>query len=220
MRLTRARVEPVCARARKAVLRQAFSRGFARQEGRPSRRKIRSRQIGYALESTSRRHHVAEVPLAVLSLIVSGQPDAKGPLTVLSVEDMTTKSRFTLHTLTLLSAAFMTTAGFAKPATNAPQKLTPDGEQAMAEYTEMLDGLRAGLKAKLPQIDKAQEAAFLETYEKEKGAVVTGKDKNGRPTQSLKGRYCQELCSRVLNQAAFCSTPSVKILPSRTRTIW
>ena len=32
--------------------------------------------------------------------------------------------------------------------------------------------------------------------------------------------YCQELCSGVLNQAAFCRTPSVKILPSRTRTMW
>jgi hypothetical protein len=32
--------------------------------------------------------------------------------------------------------------------------------------------------------------------------------------------YCQELCSEVLNQAAFCRTPSVKILPSRTRAIW
>lgn len=100
---------------------------------------------------------------------------------------MTKNSRFTLHTLAVLSAAFMTTAGFAKTATNAPQKLTPDGEKAMAEYTGMLDGLRASLKAKLPQIDKAREAAFLATYEKEKGAMVTGKDKNGKPTQSLKG---------------------------------
>jgi FkbM family methyltransferase len=32
--------------------------------------------------------------------------------------------------------------------------------------------------------------------------------------------YCQELCSEVLNQAAFCRTPSVMILPSRIRTIW
>ena len=32
--------------------------------------------------------------------------------------------------------------------------------------------------------------------------------------------YCQELCSAGLNQAAFCRTPSVKILPSRTRTSW
>ena len=100
---------------------------------------------------------------------------------------MTKNSRFTLHTLAVLSAAFMTTAGFAKTAANAPPKLTPDGEKAMAEYTGMLDGLRTGLKAKLPQIDKAREAAFLATYEKEKGAMVTGKDKNGKPVQSLKG---------------------------------
>jgi hypothetical protein len=32
--------------------------------------------------------------------------------------------------------------------------------------------------------------------------------------------YCQELCSEVLNQAAFCRTPSVNTFPSRTRTIW
>lgn len=82
---------------------------------------------------------------------------------------MTKKFRFALQTLTLLCAAFMTTAGFAKAAMNAPQKLTPDGEKAMAEYTRMLDGLRVGLKAKLPQIDKARETAFLATYEKEKG---------------------------------------------------
>ncbi len=100
---------------------------------------------------------------------------------------MTQNSRITLHTLVALSAAFMTTAGFAKPAANAAPKLTPDGETARAEYTRMLDGLRAGLKAKLPQLDKAQEAAFLATYEMEKGEMVAGKDKNGKPTQSLKG---------------------------------
>jgi hypothetical protein len=32
--------------------------------------------------------------------------------------------------------------------------------------------------------------------------------------------YCQELCSEVLDQAAFCRTPSVNTFPSRTRTIW
>lgn len=35
----------------------------------------------------------------------------------------------------------------------------------------MLDGLRAGLKAKLPQIDKAQDAAFL--------APTKGKEHDG-----------------------------------------
>jgi len=100
---------------------------------------------------------------------------------------MTQNSRITLHTLVALSAAFMSTAGFAKPAANVAPKLTPDGETARAEYTRILDGLRASLKAKLPQIDKAQETAFLAIYEKEKGEMVTGKDKNGKPTQSLKG---------------------------------
>jgi hypothetical protein len=32
--------------------------------------------------------------------------------------------------------------------------------------------------------------------------------------------YCQELCLEVLDQAAFCRTPSVNTFPSRTRTIW
>lgn len=100
---------------------------------------------------------------------------------------MTKNTRYTLLTLTLLSAAFMTTAGFAKPAAIAPQKLTPEGEKAIAEYTGALDGLRAGLKAKLPKIDEARATSFLATYEKEKGTMVTGKDKNGKPTQSLKG---------------------------------
>jgi hypothetical protein len=102
-------------------------------------------------------------------------------------EDMTHNSRIPLHTLAVLSAAFMTTAGFAKTAANAAPKLTPDGDKAMAEYTGMLDRLRADLKAKLPQIDKTLEVAFLTIYEKEKGAMVSGKDKNGKPTQSLKG---------------------------------
>jgi hypothetical protein len=31
--------------------------------------------------------------------------------------------------------------------------------------------------------------------------------------------YCQELCLEVLDQAAFCRTPSVNTFPSRTRTI-
>ena len=32
--------------------------------------------------------------------------------------------------------------------------------------------------------------------------------------------YCQELCLEVLDQAAFCRTPSVNTFPSRTRAIW
>jgi hypothetical protein len=63
------------------------------------------------------------------------------------MEDMTKNSRLPLPMLAALSAAFMTTAGFAKTAANSPQKLTPEGERAMAEYTAMLDGLRVGLKS-------------------------------------------------------------------------
>jgi hypothetical protein len=44
------------------------SRCFARLEGRPSRCKTLSRKIGYALDSIVSHHHVAEVPLAVLSI--------------------------------------------------------------------------------------------------------------------------------------------------------
>jgi hypothetical protein len=46
------------------------------------------------------------------------------------MEDMTKNSRFTLPTLAALSAAYMTTAGFAETAANSPQKLTPEGESA------------------------------------------------------------------------------------------
>ena len=116
---------------------------------------------------------------------------------------MTQNSRITVHTLAVLSAAFMTTASVAKTAANAPQKLTPEGEKAMAEYTGMLDGLRTGLEAKLPQIDKAREAAFLAIYEKEKGTMVTGKSKDGKPVQSLKGgNYSNPAASAASLEAA------------------
>jgi len=63
--------------------------------------------------------------------------------------------------MTVMLCGMMVFFSAVVPSGAADVPLTPEGVKAMAEYRAMLESLRAELKGKIPQIDKAKADAFL-----------------------------------------------------------
>jgi DNA replication initiation complex subunit (GINS family) len=72
--------------------------------------------------------------------------------------------------LTRCAGVWVATVLMASVAIAAPKKelskLTPEGQKALAEYTGMLESLRADLKGKIPVIDEQKAQDFMAAHKK------------------------------------------------------
>jgi hypothetical protein len=73
----------------------------------------------------------------------------------------------------------MAFTGFAAPKKELP-KLTPEGQKALAEYTGMLESLRAELKGKIPTIDQQKAQDFMAAHKEKRDLPKAVKDKKGK----------------------------------------
>jgi hypothetical protein len=90
--------------------------------------------------------------------------------------------------LTRCAGVWVATVLMASVAIAAPKKelskLTPEGQKALAEYTGMLESLRADLKGKIPVIDEQKAQDFMAAHKEKRDAPKKVKDNKGKVTHA------------------------------------